>query len=54
MPKKATAAEKRYMDRVASLGCVLCRELGQQQTGRTTLHHPREGQGGAQRRRTGW
>lgn len=45
----ATVAEKRHMDRVASLGCVLCTELGQEPTGRITLHHPREGQGGAQR-----
>lgn len=49
MPKRATSAEKAYMDRVAQLGCVLCQELGQQPTGRITLHHPREGQGGAQR-----
>lgn len=44
-----TKAERAYMDRVAYLGCILCKELGQHQTGRTTLHHPREGQGGAQR-----
>ncbi|MCW1959831.1 MAG: Ref family recombination enhancement nuclease [Mycobacterium sp.] len=49
MPTRATAAEKRHMDRVAQIGCVLCAELGQAQTGRTTLHHPREGQGAAQR-----
>lgn len=49
MSKRATTAEKAYMDRVAQIGCVLCHELGQQPTGRITLHHPREGQGGAQR-----
>lgn len=38
-----TKAEKRYMDRVASLPCVVCGEHGVQ------VHHVREGQGMAQR-----
>jgi hypothetical protein len=49
MPARATAAERRYMSRVAAIGCVLCRSLAQAQTGRTTLHHIREGQGMQQR-----
>lgn len=39
----STKAEKRYMDRVASLPCVLCGAHGVQ------VHHVREGQGMAQR-----
>jgi hypothetical protein len=38
-----TKAEKRYMDRVVSLPCVVCGEHGVQ------VHHVREGQGMAQR-----
>lgn len=38
-----TKAEKRYMDRVAQLDCVLCGDSPVQ------LHHVREGQGMAQR-----
>jgi hypothetical protein len=37
------------MARVAALDCVLCRHLGMEQEGRTTVHHIREGQGAAQR-----
>ena len=36
------------MDRVAGLGCAVCRRLGWGATP-AELHHPREGQGGAQR-----
>lgn len=38
-----TQAEKRYLDRVAELPCVLCGTEGVQ------IHHAREGQGMAQR-----
>ena len=46
---KATAAEQAYMDRVAALGCVVCRLQGLGPTP-AQVHHIREGQGGAQRR----
>lgn len=56
MPKDAQVASKRraakhdrtskgvrsYKDRVAELGCLICGQAAQ-------LHHPREGEGGAQR-----
>ncbi|MDR1349636.1 MAG: Ref family protein [Zoogloeaceae bacterium] len=38
----------RHLDRVASLGCVLCRHLGQGATP-AQVHHLREGQGMGQR-----
>jgi hypothetical protein len=41
-------AEKEYMGRVASLGCMVCRHMGWGQTP-AQLHHVREGQGMAQR-----
>ena len=44
-----TAAERDHMARVSKLPCVLCERLGQRQWTRTTVHHLREGQGGAQR-----
>ena len=44
----STKAEKRYMNRVAELGCVVCRMLGYGSTP-AQLHHVREGQGMAQR-----
>lgn len=44
----STKAEKRYMNRVADLGCVVCRMLGYGPTP-AQLHHVREGQGMAQR-----
>lgn len=47
--KPATKAESEYMGRVAALGCIVCRLLGQQQTSRTEVHHARAGAGGAQR-----
>ena len=40
--KTATAAEKRHMERVASLGCAICGTPAQ-------VHHIREGQGIGQR-----
>lgn len=43
-----TAAEKRYMGRVAALGCVVCRLLGFGSTP-AQVHHCREEQGGGQR-----
>lgn len=43
-----TKAEKRHLDRVAALGCILCRYLGYGETP-AEIHHIREGQGGAQR-----
>lgn len=43
-----TIAEKRHMDRVASLGCGLCRIIGYDETP-AEVHHIREGQGMAQR-----
>lgn len=49
MSKYASKREKAHMDRVAGLGCILCRLLGQEQESKTDLHHIREGQGMAQR-----
>lgn len=43
-----SAAAKRHMDRVAGLGCCLCRRLGYGPTP-AQLHHIREGQGMSQR-----
>ena len=43
-----TRAEKLHMSRVASLGCVLCRRLGYNDTPAQN-HHPRNGQGMGQR-----
>ncbi len=43
-----TKAEKRHMDRVARMGCMLCRVLGHHDVP-ATLHHIREGQGMSQR-----
>ena len=45
MAKKApTAAERRYMGRVAGLGCAVCRRLGLGETP-ALIHHPRAGIG---------
>jgi hypothetical protein len=41
-------AEKKYLDRVASLGCYLCNHLGYGATP-AQIHHLREGVGMAQR-----
>ena len=40
--------EKLYLDKVANLGCVVCRNLGLGPTP-AQLHHVREGQGLSQR-----
>lgn len=48
MSRHATAAERRYMGRVAELGCIVCRNAGFGATP-AEVHHVREGQGGAQR-----
>lgn len=49
MARRATAAERRHLARIAGLPCILCELLDQPQTGRTTVHHIREGQGMSQR-----
>lgn len=41
-------ADKSHLSRVASLGCGLCRRIGYGETP-AEIHHPREGQGMAQR-----
>lgn len=46
--KKTTMAEKRYMGRVAALGCCLCEHFGYYDTP-AELHHPRHDIGMAQR-----
>jgi hypothetical protein len=43
-----TKREKAYMDRVAALGCVVCRNLGYGETP-AALHHIRNGAGMSQR-----
>jgi hypothetical protein len=42
MKKKPNKAEREYMNRVAELGCIICRRPAE-------LHHPRDGVGMAQR-----
>lgn len=42
---RASAAEGRYLGRVAQLPCVLCMYLGFDQQGRTFCHHIKEGTG---------
>lgn len=44
----STAAEKRYMNKVACLGCVVCRNSGLGDTP-ANIHHIRTGQGKGQR-----
>jgi len=46
--KQATAAEKRYLDKVAQLPCMLGYVLGENH-GPANIHHIRTGQGGGQR-----
>jgi hypothetical protein len=41
-------AAKRYLSRVAALGCILCRHLGRGET-LAEIHHPKEWTGAAQR-----
>jgi hypothetical protein len=43
-----TKAESHHIHAVASLGCILCRHLGQGETP-AAVHHLREGQGMSQR-----
>ena len=43
-----SAAGKRHLTRVASLGCILCRHLGHGETP-AEIHHLREGRGASQR-----
>lgn len=43
-----TAEDRRHMDRVAQLGCIVCRRLGVF-TPLVELHHPRKGTGMGQR-----
>jgi hypothetical protein len=43
-----TNAERAHLDKVARLGCVVCRNQGLGETP-ACLHHIREGQGGAMR-----
>lgn len=38
-----------HLDTIHSMGCILCELLGMKQTSKTDAHHPRTGQGGAQR-----
>ena len=40
-----TKAEKKYMNSVAELGCVVCRRMGYEGTP-SELHHPRRKAGG--------
>lgn len=49
MSERTTAAEGRYLGRVAQLSCVLCVLLGFDQHGRTYVHHIKEGTGIGQR-----
>jgi len=43
-----TVAEKKHMDRVADLGCAVCRRTGYEVTP-AELHHPRAGTGAGRR-----
>ena len=43
-----TTAEKKYMSKVAELGCAVCRRMGYEGTP-AELHHPRRGTGMGQR-----
>lgn len=48
-PRTHTPAESAYLGRVKALRCVLCVRLQMSQESVTDAHHPRTGQGGAQR-----
>lgn len=50
--EEMTAAEKRYVNAVAMLGCILCRELHRPGSP-AEVHHIRTGQG-AQQRASNW
>lgn len=41
--------QRKHLDRVAALGCILCAHLGQEQTSKTDVHHIRTGAGMAER-----
>jgi hypothetical protein len=43
-----TVAEKKYMSKVAAIGCILCKRIGYEGTP-AELHHPRRGTGMGQR-----
>jgi hypothetical protein len=43
-----TVAKKKYMSKVAELGCAVCRRMGYEGTP-AELHHPRRGTGLGQR-----
>jgi hypothetical protein len=45
---KSTVAEKKYMSKVAAIGCILCKRIGYEGTP-AELHHPRRGTGMGQR-----
>jgi hypothetical protein len=50
----STAAEKRHLDRLSRLGCMLCRFVGGckgfgPEPGPVEIHHPKEWTGAAQR-----
>ncbi len=44
----SSAAGKRHMGRVAGIGCILCRHIGEADTP-AEVHHLREGRGASQR-----
>ena len=46
--KHKSVAENRHLERVAGLGCVLCRHLGRDYSS-AQVHHLKEGQGLSQR-----
>jgi hypothetical protein len=48
MAKRATAAERRHMNKLAEQGCALCAYLGFGET-RAEIHHLRHGMGMGQR-----
>ena len=45
MAGRANAVESAWMGRVAAVGCVMCMIQGITQSGRTTVHHIKEGTG---------
>ncbi|WP_375592268.1 hypothetical protein [Chitiniphilus eburneus] len=47
--QRSSPSTKAHKTSIAELGCVLCRLLGQPQSGKTDVHHLRTGQGAAQR-----
>ncbi len=42
-------SERSWKERLAKIGCILCRHFDLEPRGRLTLHHIREGQGLGQR-----